>query len=702
MSLTQVTKGDMPYQVRSLVRLRSPPQSSPRMLVTPPHGDSTPSCRPPFQPSRKQRISRAIATSCHIPIRKLTIPVQYRSLLRQSSQFAAYNFREYAKRRTRDAFREHQKEAEERRIQELMQKGLKELQMLKRQTVISQFYQIDRLVVEGGKEGKQTGERNDIVRQKDQGPGRGQIEHNVLEGLPINQYREIEVTVGPNTTDNKPIDVNAWPELPMPRDSHMLPEHSQQLLRAARSGRTIKPPAPPEDDENEMKDEETEHKEVPVGFTVKKYVKVARHNEAPEPEYLAKRRKGLPSQYVNGQVQGPLRETKIKKLDAEGNIAVYKVLAPEGQVVEGEVAPTDAAIEVAPVIAAPGTVVEGVGVVNAEGIVVANDILHQTPPRRRPPPPKKKKSKHLHRPGPGRGRKKVDVVEGAEGQETPAPAASGDIPTIRDLKAGEGDSVEPSDRDTPMGEAGEDDESGDEGSEDEEQDHDHNQDQDQDQENGTPATPSKAPVAPISDQVVEMTDAPEIPAATGPTVVTDTSTNIPLEIPKPPPEDEQPTSTSAPEPQVLADAQHRSSSPDLPLSTVNHSRQNSTSQLPTSTTTIDPVDSVEPVDIIDTADSADPVAPVVPEPIAPERMASEPAASELVASEPVPAPVPSTETESVPASVEIPASEPVDTSVSVPEPEPTESAVQREPSVPPSESTPDLLGSLEAELDKKE
>ena len=38
-----------------------------------------------------------------------------------------------------------------------------------RQTVISQFYQIDRLVVEGGKEGKQKGDRNDIVRVKDQG-----------------------------------------------------------------------------------------------------------------------------------------------------------------------------------------------------------------------------------------------------------------------------------------------------------------------------------------------------------------------------------------------------------------------------------------------------------------------------------------------------------------------------------------------------
>ena len=56
---------------------------------------------------------------------KLTLLVQYRSLLRQGGQFASYNFREYAKRRTRDAFRDHQKEAEERRIQELMQSGLK-------------------------------------------------------------------------------------------------------------------------------------------------------------------------------------------------------------------------------------------------------------------------------------------------------------------------------------------------------------------------------------------------------------------------------------------------------------------------------------------------------------------------------------------------------------------------------------------------
>ncbi|KIX92211.1 uncharacterized protein Z520_12092 [Fonsecaea multimorphosa CBS 102226] len=75
----------------------------------------------------------------------------YRSLLREGNKFANYNFRMYARRRTRDAFHEHQHERDPRRIQEFMQKGLKELQMLKRQTVVSQFYQLDRLVVEGGK-----------------------------------------------------------------------------------------------------------------------------------------------------------------------------------------------------------------------------------------------------------------------------------------------------------------------------------------------------------------------------------------------------------------------------------------------------------------------------------------------------------------------------------------------------------------------
>jgi hypothetical protein len=55
----------------------------------------------------------------------------YRQLLRQSKQFAAYNFREYATRRTRDAFRENQTVTEEGKVQDLIEKGQKELRMLK-------------------------------------------------------------------------------------------------------------------------------------------------------------------------------------------------------------------------------------------------------------------------------------------------------------------------------------------------------------------------------------------------------------------------------------------------------------------------------------------------------------------------------------------------------------------------------------------
>ncbi|CAI6093877.1 unnamed protein product [Clonostachys chloroleuca] len=93
----------------------------------------------------------------------------YRQLLRQGNQFTAYNFREYAKRRTRDAFREHVAVNDPRKIQELVQQGLKDLQVMKRQTVIGQFYQLDRLVVEGGISGKNNSEDSAVLRQKQQG-----------------------------------------------------------------------------------------------------------------------------------------------------------------------------------------------------------------------------------------------------------------------------------------------------------------------------------------------------------------------------------------------------------------------------------------------------------------------------------------------------------------------------------------------------
>ncbi|KAI9668351.1 MAG: hypothetical protein M1829_005555 [Trizodia sp. TS-e1964] len=54
----------------------------------------------------------------------------YRALLRQSRQFAAYNFREYALRRTQDSFREH-KNAAGKQIEELLHQGWADVRMLR-------------------------------------------------------------------------------------------------------------------------------------------------------------------------------------------------------------------------------------------------------------------------------------------------------------------------------------------------------------------------------------------------------------------------------------------------------------------------------------------------------------------------------------------------------------------------------------------
>ena len=72
----------------------------------------------------------------------------YRDLLRTGSRFSQYGFREYARRRTRDAFREHQAETDPQRIQEFVNRGNNELQTMKRQTLIGQMYNMDKLVVE--------------------------------------------------------------------------------------------------------------------------------------------------------------------------------------------------------------------------------------------------------------------------------------------------------------------------------------------------------------------------------------------------------------------------------------------------------------------------------------------------------------------------------------------------------------------------
>ncbi|KAL5390973.1 hypothetical protein DPSP01_001470 [Paraphaeosphaeria sporulosa] len=520
-------------------------------------------------------------------------------------------------------------------------------------------------------------------RDRSNRSGRGQVEHNVLEGLPINQYREVEITIGPNTTEIKQLDQDDWPALPMPRDSHLLPEHSQQILARARAPRIYKPPAPVEEDK-EIMDEEEEHKEVRQGFTVKKWMKVPRHLEESEPEYLAKRRKGLPSQYVNGAAMiqpTPMRETKVKKTDAEGNVNVYKVLVPEGQAVEGEVQPTDAVTDAA--IPAPGTVVEGVGVVNAEGVVVANDLLQQTPPRRRPPPPKKKKKS-----GPGRGKKKVLFAEGTTEQGTPISSTGSELLTVPGVKQ-EG-SVEPSEGgDTPMPDAGDEDEgSGEEGSDDDDhEDHEEqegNEDHEETPVQAIPISTASAPPTNVPDveQVdTRMADAPPL-AEAAPVAATEPDQPIQALAPA-----GNITAVGHSEPSLQPSVEQQSeeaprrdpsSSPELPLSAVSHSRHNSLNQL-------------TPIFTPETSTVQELGVPlgstVVPEPSDPEVVLGKAPEVTLEAAPGAASEAPRTEGVVAPATVD----KEVSSATNV---------EQSADGAPTPDGEPDLLGSLERQLEK--
>lgn len=303
-------------------------------------------------------------------------------------------------------------------------------------------------------------------------------DHDIFEGLPIRRWtRQAHIISQDAKPDNHP-DHNAagsnnvaggkpdqqFPELPMPKDSHLLAPQSRALLRAARAGYIYLLPASKdtqsvdERDGPDMEDATTPAVKNERSYTARKWSQIPRHVELPEVEFLAKRRPGLPSLYgASGAVTAavpnasqPMRKAKIRKVDSEtGNITIYDAWIPEGQKVEGEIKDESQAsngqpdVTVIKATPAPGTVVEGVGVANAEGIVVASTAV-ESPTKRKGPPPPKRKGKGLR----GRGRKKVMFAPG-EGAE-----AGGED------RAADGEQDE--DEDDEEGEEGEDAEDGEE------------------------------------------------------------------------------------------------------------------------------------------------------------------------------------------------------------------------------------------------
>ncbi|KAI9848543.1 MAG: hypothetical protein M1837_007212 [Sclerophora amabilis] len=338
--------------------------------------------------------------------------------------------------------------------------------------------------------------------------GRAQIDHDLFEGLPVRHWRRQTLTVAAPVKVEINHARNFPSELPMPKDSHMLCPMSRALLQAARAGR-INKPAPPSEEEVKLNAEEEHAKkdEAERAFLAKRWQVVPRHMESPEVSYLAKRRKGLQEYPRNGALGptpggGVVKRTTVRKVDLEGNSLVEEMLVAEGQTVDGEVLSevtmTDAG--------APGTIVDGVGVVNADGVVIASDGLLPTPTRRRAPPPRRKtKSSHKSR------RKKVQYRPKPGGPNRPT--AEGNVNPVQDwvqiegeVRAADGQDRMEEGADVEMGDDSvlrdgeEDEDDGDEGEEGEEGDE---EGDDDDREDGelspwpdanNSVSPSKAPV----------------------------------------------------------------------------------------------------------------------------------------------------------------------------------------------------------------
>ncbi|KAI0109447.1 hypothetical protein F4776DRAFT_643069 [Hypoxylon sp. NC0597] len=296
----------------------------------------------------------------------------------------------------------------------------------------------------------------------------GYVEHDDFEGLPVRQWRQEWVKIAPPPPADTTQKNDIWAiELPhgMPKDSHLLPTHTQELLRAARSGRLYKRPPPAEEEEVDAdaalaeKPEKKEEDPSTKGYQVKVWKQVARNAEGPTISHLAKRRKGvitLSSNLPAGATSGPtITKATVRRIDAAGNPYTQEITLTEGQHVDGEIISTT-------VVPAPNPVA------NADASVAA------TPVRRRPPPPKRKPK------GPGRGRKKklpLPASTQPNATNTGLDAALSGLkqsgPETSDVRAG--DQSEAKNQDSEMaddddGDDGEDDgeegEDGDEGDED--------------------------------------------------------------------------------------------------------------------------------------------------------------------------------------------------------------------------------------------
>ncbi|KAK2609193.1 hypothetical protein QQS21_002275 [Conoideocrella luteorostrata] len=223
----------------------------------------------------------------------------------------------------------------------------------------------------------------------------GYAEHDDFEGLPVRQWRHDWVNVAPPQPQELLQQNDIWAiELihGLPKDAPLLAPHSQELLRAARSGRLYKRPAPAEEEDAEAeaaqaaeKAEKKEDNSTAPGFSIKLWKQIPRNNEGSGVSHLAKRRKGtvtIASKTIEDKVAAPtVTRATVRRTDAAGNPYTEEVTLADGHQVVGEIISTR--VEVAP--------------------TAPNGFVAPPPPPRRRPMPPKRKSKG----GPGRGKRKI-------------------------------------------------------------------------------------------------------------------------------------------------------------------------------------------------------------------------------------------------------------------------------------------------------
>ena len=93
-------------------------------------------------------ISRRPKRSPRVTMSRQTTLGLYRSLLRAAGGFTNYNFREYAVRSVRDRFRANVALADSEAIDLALHEGRRQLEVVKRQSVVSQMFPQDKHAME--------------------------------------------------------------------------------------------------------------------------------------------------------------------------------------------------------------------------------------------------------------------------------------------------------------------------------------------------------------------------------------------------------------------------------------------------------------------------------------------------------------------------------------------------------------------------